>query len=220
MRSVQIERSTQSQSGVDESCLAVFGTDDSSLSISLSLALTHPPSFLPPFPPHGFYSPCLSQASSALGGVSTPALRASFSRRLAMAGSSRGDTMKALTPAPLTHGAGLLAYLTHTSRRSASNHVDAPGIALYANTSVSGVFQASSSPRRLADMPRRVEFVILRTASSPTVAPHITSQRRSYLRLRGLGLPRHGLSPSCVREFTSALGAGLARDNIVRDSSA
>ena len=64
-------------------------------------------------------------------------------------------------------------------------------------------------------MPRRIEFVILRTASSPTVAPHITSQRRSYLRLRGLGLPRHGLSPCCVREFTSALGAaaGLSLAN-------
>lgn len=29
---------------------------------------------------------------------------------------------------------------------------------------------------------------------------------RRYLRLRSLGLLRHGLSPCCVRAFTSALG--------------
>ena len=37
--------------------------------------------------------------------------------------------------------------------------------------------------------PRRIEFVILRTASSPPVALHPASQRRSYLRLQGLAYP-------------------------------
>ena len=61
-------------------------------------------------------------------------------------------------------------------------------------------------PSQLAATPCRIEFALLRTASSPPVALHPASQRRSYLRLRGLGLPRHGLSPCCVRAFTGALG--------------
>src|SRR5258708_1013739 len=41
---------------------------------------------------------------------------------------------------------------------------------------------------RLVAAPRRIEFVILRTDSSPRVAPHPVSRRRSYLRLRSLWL--------------------------------
>jgi len=107
---------------------------------------------------------------------------------------------------PSLRATGLPAYLTQTSLRSASNHVGAPDVALYAILSASGVFQASPSPSRLADTPRRIEFVLLRTDSSLQVAPHPASQRRSYLQLRGFGLPRHGLPPCCLRAFTGALG--------------
>jgi len=59
--------------------------------------------------------------------------------------------------------------------------------------------------------PRRIEFALLRTASSPPAAPHPASRQRSYLRLRGHGLPRHGLSPCYVYAFTGALGAAPGR---------
>ncbi len=73
-------------------------------------------------------------------------------------------------------------------------------------------FQASPWYRWLAVTPRRIEFVIPgsspgqapRTASSLPLAPHPASQRRSYLQLRGHGLPRNGLTPSCLRAFTGA----------------
>ena len=39
---------------------------------------------------------------------------------------------------------------------------------------------------RLVAAPRRIEFAPLRTDHSPPVAPHLASQRRSYLRLRSL----------------------------------
>src|SRR6516162_2817547 len=42
---------------------------------------------------------------------------------------------------------------------------------------------------RLVAAPRRIEFVCLRTDSSPQIALHLASQRRSYLRLRSLWLP-------------------------------
>ena len=78
---------------------------------------------------------------------------------------------------------------------------------LYQPLSVTSYFQTSPSPRQLVAVPRRIEFVILRTASSPPVAPHPASLRRSYLQLRGLGLPRHGLPPCCVGALAGALGA-------------
>jgi len=46
--------------------------------------------------------------------------------------------MKALTPARVTSRTGLPAYLDATSRRSASNHVMRPGIALRANLQRAG----------------------------------------------------------------------------------
>ena len=65
----------------------------------------------------------------------------------------------------------------------------------------------ASLPAGSPPYPRRIEFVILRTASSPPAALHPASRRRSCLQLRGHGLPRHGLSPCYVCAFTSALGA-------------
>jgi len=66
-------------------------------------------------------------------------------------------------------------------------------------------FRLRLYPSKLAVMPRRIEFVFLRTASSLPVAPHPTSRWRSYLQLRSLGLLRHGLPPCCLRAFTGAL---------------
>ena len=65
---------------------------------------------------------------------------------------------------------------------------------------------------RLVVSRRRIEFVILRTASSPPVALHPASRRRSYFRLRGLGLPRHRLPLCKCRAFTGALIPALSRD--------
>ena len=93
--------------------------------------------------------------------------------------------MKALTPAPFTYGTGLPTYLATSSCRSVSNHVDCPVIA-YHHASVTGVFRTSPCMSRLVAAPRRIEFVILRTDSSPPVALHLASRRRSYLRLRSL----------------------------------
>jgi len=67
---------------------------------------------------------------------------------------------------------------------------------------------------RLVATYRRIEFALLRTASSLPVALHPASRRRSYLQLRGLGLPRHGLPPCQYRAFTGALipaQAGMTR---------
>jgi hypothetical protein len=50
--------------------------------------------------------------------------------------------MKALTPAPLTCGAGLPAYLATPSCRSVSNHVDYLVIA-YHHASVTSEFRTS-----------------------------------------------------------------------------
>src|SRR6266704_6106156 len=74
---------------------------------------------------------------------------------------------------------------------------------------------------RLVVTPRRIEFVILRTASSLPVALHPASQRRSYFQLRGHGLPRHGLPPCCLRAFTGALvpaKAGTQNWRVVLDT--
>jgi len=95
--------------------------------------------------------------------------------------------MKALTPAPLTYGAGLPTYFATPSCRSASNHRGCLNTA-YHHASVSSEFRTSPCMRRLVAALRRIEFVILRTDTSPLVALHPASQRRSFLRLRSLWL--------------------------------
>jgi hypothetical protein len=79
--------------------------------------------------------------------------------------------MEILTPAPLTYGAGLPAFLAAPSCRSVSNHVGCLIIA-YHHASVTSEFRTSPWNRRLVAAPRRIEFVILRTDSSPPVALH------------------------------------------------
>ena len=92
------------------------------------------------------------------------------------------------------------AYCALPSHRSVSNHAVRPDTAFspkgtLRHYSVSGCFRASPWNRRLAAALRRIEFVILRADSSPPLAPHLASRRRSYLRLPGCGILRHGLAP-------------------------
>src|SRR5215831_6132983 len=70
-----------------------------------------------------------------------------------------------------------------------------PGHRCSHHASVSSDFRTSPCMSRLVAAPRRIEFVLLRTNSSPPVALHPASRRRSYLRLRSCGILRHGLSP-------------------------
>ena len=153
---------------VSAACLALAGTIDARFSLCSALTLPHPPSCLP-----------------SLGAVLLSAL---------LAAARRCGTMKALTPAPLTHGPGLPTYFATPSCRSVSNHVDCRIIAFH-HASVTREFRTSPCMSRLVAVPRRIEFVILRTDSSPQVALHLASRRRSYLRLRSCGFLRHGLSP-------------------------
>src|SRR5258707_14890561 len=58
---------------------------------------------------------------------------------------------------------------------------------------------------RLATAPRRNRFVILRTASSPPVALHPASRRRSYLRLWSCDQLQNGLTPFQQNVLADAL---------------
>ena len=89
---------------------------------ALPRCLAHPSTFLPPVPRRSF-ALCPSRGFSPL------------------------RTMKALTPAPLTDGAGLPVYLATLSCRSISNHVDCLVIA-YHHASVTSEFRTSPFRRR------------------------------------------------------------------------
>ena len=54
----------------------------------------------------------------------------------------------------------------------------------------SGHVWVSPWVRRLTATPGRIVFALLRIACSPQVAPHPSSQRRSYFRLPGTGISR------------------------------
>ncbi len=92
---------------------------------------------------------------------------------------------------------GLLASCIKPSDRSASNHLLPPlGLGLVSPRSLPrrsadripcedhSVTWASPFPSRLATTTGRIEFVILRTSRSPSVALHPLSRGRSYFRLR------------------------------------
>ena len=105
MRSLHCEASTHDQSRpcVSALCVVLSDTGSAWLSLCLSVELPYPPSCLP-----------------SLGAALLSALFAAY---------HRCGTMKALTPAPLTHSAGLPAYLATPSCRSVSNHVGCLDIA-------------------------------------------------------------------------------------------
>ena len=116
-----------------------------------------------------------------------------------------GATMSALTPVPrleLAGCTGLCASRRWPSKPSVSNHLTVPIAALSPNPSApwasrSSRVRASPFGRRLANRSGRIEFVILRTTSSLSVAPHPASRRRSFGSLQaGVGLPERDSHPS------------------------
>ena len=101
------------------------------------------------------------------------------------AGSSVLAHMNSVSLSPevsLIHASGLLDH-------SASKHLIGPGrrfntLPLSATDFRSFPVEASPLVGRLADLPGRIEFVILRTDRSPPAAPHPASRRRSCIRLQ------------------------------------
>ena len=84
-------------------------------------------------------------------------------------------------------GAGLPDSGTRSSRRSAANHPDAPQrrfvtlpLSSLGLPSSTGRVWTSSLARRLVVASGRIAFVILRTGSSPPVAPDPVSRRRPF----------------------------------------
>ena len=82
-----------------------------------------------------------------------------------------------------------LIHASDLPDHSVSTHLVGPGrrfitLPLSATDFRSFPVEASPLVGRLADLPGRIEFVILRTDRSPPVAPHPASRRRSYIRLQ------------------------------------
>jgi len=116
MRSLHSEACFHNPRGavISAPCLTLTGTAGA---VSWPWRGFHTSTFLPPFPQSGFASRPFSE-------------------------SLRSRTMKALTPARLTHRAGLPAYLAIPSCRSVSNHVGLPGHR-YRHASVPSEFRTS-----------------------------------------------------------------------------
>src|SRR5205814_10557018 len=92
--------------------------------------------------------------------------------------------MKALTPALLTQDDRSLRLL-RLAFPAFRPQPRLPSTGRFTSRlSAGGCFQASPRMSRLATASRRIRFVILRTASSPPVALHPASRRRSYLQLQ------------------------------------
>jgi hypothetical protein len=157
-RSVQIEASAHPRGGSRASVPGVAVTDTAETVCAAILTLRLQ---LPAFLPSGrFCCPPLSAA--------TP---------------HRGN-MKALTPAGLTPPDRSLRLRRSAIPTFRPQPRGLPDGRFLSRLSAIGCFQASPRMSRLATAPRRIRFVILRTAGSPPVAPHPASRRRSYLRFR------------------------------------
>jgi len=115
-------------------------------------------------------------------------------------------TMSALTPVPGLElaGAPQVSPLNVSDLRCLPSPTTSPlpMVALSPNPSApwasrSSRVRASPFARRLTNRSGRIEFVILRTTSSPSVAPHPASRRRGYSRLQaGVGRPERDFHPS------------------------
>jgi hypothetical protein len=104
-------------------------------------------------------------------------------------------TMRPLTAATPQLSGSSPRFLRHTFPSFHPQARDAPRHRFSRHSSVPSYFQTSPLTRKLVATPRRIGFVILPTDSSPPVASHPASQRRSYLQLRSRGTLRHGLPP-------------------------
>ena len=120
-------------------CLTLTGTSDAPL---CSCRAPHATTFLSPFPRCGF------------------ALRTSHDFR-------RFGTMQTLTPAQLTYRAGLPAYCATPLLSFRLQPRGLPGHRFPHHASVTSEFRTSPCMSRLVAAPRRIEFVLLRTNSSP-----------------------------------------------------
>jgi len=161
MRSVQIAASTPGIPAVSVPCLVCFDTVGAV--ICLSLDFSHPPS-CPAFPQPGFAS------------------RASR-------GFHRFGTMRALTPARIRPTGQVSSLISHTRPNVPPPTTGTTRTSFHSPNQrvrcVSGFAFSQRARRRV--LPNRVR--LLRTASSPPIALHPVSQRRSYLQLQGLGIP-------------------------------
>ena len=168
MRSLHSEASTHDRYGpfVSAPCLTLTGTSGATL---CSRCGSHASTFLPPFPRRDF-------AFRAFSG--SPPQR------------YYGDSDSCTAHLPCR--SPRLPRHTFLSFRLQPREL--PGHRLTPRQRDQRVsdFALESQARR---SPRRIEFVLLRTNSSPPVALHPASRRRSYLRLRSCGILRHGLSP-------------------------
>lgn len=99
--------------------------------LSLFPSFTRPPSCLPSLGT-ALLSALLQPPVPSFRQGMLPGSRARFPAASPWLALQPCGTTKALTAATVTSIAALLAYLTHTSRRSASNHVSDPDIALTA----------------------------------------------------------------------------------------
>ena len=119
--------------------------------------------------------------------------------------------MKALTPVPLTLGDRSLRLPRLAFPAFRPQPRDPPDGRFVRRISATGCFQASPGMSRLATKSRRNRFVTLQTASSPPVALHLASRRRSYVQLRSCDQLPHGLPPcrqSALAERTHARERG------------
>ncbi len=119
-------------------------------------------------------------------------------------------SMKALTPARLTPPDRPLRLLRLDFPAFRPQPRGLPGGRFLSRLSAIGCFQASPRKSRLATVPRRIRFVLLRTAGSPPVALHPASRRRSYLQLRSL---RPAPARTCTVQTKRPHGRTLSRES-------
>lgn len=192
-----MSRSTHAHwAGSDSVCLAFSGTVTDSLML-VALSVLRVSTFLPPLAGAVFL--LRTSRICRLLGLGTRGKSPVFQTSrlhtvsgacwpcLLVAAHRYYDGSDSCTPSP--RAAGLPTYLAHTSQRCASNHVGGPYVVLAAKATHTVCFRLHLTPASSPPSPRRIEFALLRTASSSPVALHLASQRRSYFRLQGLGLP-------------------------------
>ena len=194
MRSVQIERSTQSHScgRMSPVCLAELHTGTGLASSERDI--THPPSCAPLWCP-----PALPGFSATMGAL-TP-VRPAYRRPCV------GQVSLVHTARPSLHfrhqppNAWLAIAFSMPSQRDGL-----PGALTFASSAIQSASRSGSShtASRLVATPGRIVFVILRTTGSFTVALHPASRQRSYFQLPGKGISRK-------RTFTSSIAPASRR---------
>ena len=181
MRSLQTLRSTHDhRSWVSSACLAPSGTAADWSSVCLSFTLS---TFLRPFAPRA-----LPRFRATMDALSSVAER--------LFGFVSMNTVSGPQQTSLLNAPHLPAVRSPTTPRCPrlTDLLSSPGLtARVSSHPVPGLLASWASPfsSRLATATGRIEFVNLPTSSSPPVAPHAASRRRSYLRLS-----RPGLAPS------------------------